>query len=104
MENTSTNYYPELWCKIDFTLEETMLSFRVYEMTSMIEDEEDASKSDFAEKSMMDGFIKWDGCCEINYYDIHFCGISEAENHFKIIKQIYAYAKGAIPYNIIELE
>lgn len=43
------------------------------------------------DKPVMEGFIKWDGCSEIETKS-HYCGLQELEQMFSCLRKIYDFA------------
>jgi len=53
-----------------------------------------------APDSMMRGFLKWDGCINIEFYNyVHFCGKEEAMNLGVLLGYIYDMAAEMMPEN-----
>lgn len=37
----------------------------------------------------INGFIKWDGCMELEFHDTHFCSYSSLKFHLKVLQELY---------------
>lgn len=40
-------------------------------------------------ESYLEGFVKWDGCTELNQGQPHWCGPEDYKKHFKLLEHIY---------------
>lgn len=81
-------YYPELWYKVEYIVDEHMIRFRAFKIDAL--DEQNIEDSEISELLDTSGFIKWDGCIEIGH-NAHYCNIEFAEQYFKLIKEIYKF-------------
>ena len=41
------------------------------------------------EDKYLEGFVKWDGCTELNQGQPHWCGPQQYKAHFALLKYIY---------------
>lgn len=52
---------------------------------------------DYREAESIDGFIKWDGCCEMGIGTPHFCGRGQVEDFSKVMLAVYDIAAEVLP-------
>ena len=74
------------------------MDFRLYEVDfwgALMTEDEDPSEHECGDK-IGDGFIKWDGCMEINVHQ-HFCQYRAAMSFAHVMHHIYATAHRVIP-------
>ena len=92
-------FYPKAWFKVGYTVNETTVDFRAWEINAL--NEEDPEKSEIQNNEpVIKGFIKWDGCCEFDY-GTHYCGIYKAEQFLMLMKEIYRF-KGNLGGSFME--
>ncbi len=41
------------------------------------------------EAESMDGYVKWDGCCEIELGQPHWCGASDVADFCKVLTELH---------------
>lgn len=86
---------------IHWRFDEHWVDVKVYEVVSLYEDgkiefqRKDSNHSPDGVDSVADaevyadGFIKWDGCCEIDWGQSHWCGAFWWERQFKLMRYIH---------------
>jgi hypothetical protein len=71
------------------------VDFNVYEITGWTKEGEVYSKELY-----LSGSIKWDGCSNITFQDVHLCGKIWWEFHCKMMIELYEYiTAGMEDYN-----
>ena len=46
------------------------------------------------ERVCAQGTLKWDGCLDVSFERLHFCGLEQAEELGELMRQIYALGPG----------
>lgn len=80
---------------------DTWMDYKAYEVVSMSMDESEKSfrrlgatgsgdETDDPDKAeSLDGFVKWDGCMEIDMGRRHFCGAEDVEQYTTIVRKLH---------------
>ena len=89
-----TRFYPDLYFKVAYEVDPVGNSANVKFLAWDIDvlDTENVEESECDGLYVLEGFVKWDGCCEFQY-DTHICGLYRIEQFHELMKEIYKFAK-----------